>query len=110
MVVNKPSIFIYTYEPDREDLKEILAGIEVEGVLYEVYEKEQESVEKLAFEAATDSMLGSGIGISRKEMAMQMRLLPLGKNVFRLYNPSREALRMLGANSARAVKKMPFKE
>ena len=66
MVVNKPSIFIYTYEPDREDLKEILAGIEEEGVLYEVYEKEQESVEKLAFEAANDSMLGSGIGISRK--------------------------------------------
>ena len=34
MVVNKPTINIYTREPDEDLLREICAGIEEEGVLY----------------------------------------------------------------------------
>ena len=68
MIVKKPAIFIYTSEPDREILREICAGIEEEGVFYEI--KEQTLVPKdarstaarFAWQAAQDSMLGSGIG------------------------------------------------
>ena len=94
MVVNKPTIIIYTNDPDQEFLHEICSGIEEEGLLYE---------------AAEDSMLGSGIGMSGQRIAMQMRRLPKGHNVFELNAPRFWQCRNLGANSARAVKKMPFK-
>ena len=101
MVVNKPTIIIYTQEADSDLLHEVCSGIEEEGLLFEVHEKSGE-LDELAHAAAEDSMLGSGI-------AMQMRRLPKGHNVFELNAPRFWQCRNLGANSARAVKKMPFK-
>lgn len=108
MIVNKPTVVIYTRDPDEDFLREICAGIEEEGVLYEVHRREA-GMDQLAWEAAKDSMLGSGIGIEGRRIAMQMARLPLGKNVFELNDPRFWQCRNLGANSARAVKKMPFK-
>ena len=39
MVVNKPTIIIYTNDPDQEFLHEICSGIEEEGLLYEIHER-----------------------------------------------------------------------
>lgn len=108
MVVNKPTVIIYTREPDEDLLREICAGIEEEGVLYEVHSRDV-GMDELAFEAAKDSMLGAGIGIENRRIAMQMAKLPKGKNVFELNDPRFWQCRNLGSNSARAVKKMPFK-
>lgn len=109
MVVNKPAIIIYTQEADEDLLREVCAGIEEEGLLYEVHSAEG-SLDELAFEAAADSMLGSGIGMTGQQIAMQMTRLPKGHNVFELIAPRFWQCRRLGANSARAVKKLPFKE
>ena len=108
MVVNRPTIMIYVYEPDEDLLREVCAGIEEEGVLYQVQTHEGD-LDSLAYEAAKESMLGSGIGIYGARLAMQMQRLPRGKNVFELDAPSFGQCRNLGANSARAVKKLPFK-
>ena len=108
MVVNKPTIIIYTQEADSDLLHEVCSGIEEEGLLFEVHEKSGE-LDELAHAAAEDSMLGSGIGMSGQRIAMQMRRLPKGHNVFELNVPRFWQCRNLGANSARAVKKMPFK-
>lgn len=109
MVVNRPTVIIYTRLLDEDLLREICAGIEEEGVLYEVHSRQGE-LDDLAFEAAKESMLGSGIGMEGRRIAMQMAGLPLGKNVFELIDPHFWQCRNLGSNSARAVKKMPFKE
>lgn len=108
MVVNKPTIIIYSREPDEDLLKEVCAGIEEEGVLYQVLSREGD-LDTLAYEAARESMLGSGIGILGTRLAMQMQRLPKGQNVFELDAPRFWQCRNLGANSARAIKKMPFK-
>lgn len=108
MVVNKPTIIIYSRNPDEDLLREVCAGIEEEGVLYQVFSREGET-DELAFEAAKESMLGCGIGINGVHLAMQMQRLPKGHNVFELYAPRFWQCRNLGANSARAIKKMPFK-
>lgn len=110
MTVNKPSILIYTKFPITTILKEICAGIEEEGIFYEIYEKDTFDIDELAFEAAADSMLGSGIGILYGKAVMQMRSLKKGENVFVYDNPNKEQCRTLGSNSARAIKRMPFKE
>lgn len=109
MIIKKPSIFIYTSQADREILDEICAGIEEEGVFFEIKEQEGTDINVLAWQAANDSMLGSGIGICRNIAAFQMRGLEKGHNVESYQRPRKEQSRKLGANSARAIKKQAFK-
>lgn len=109
MIIKKPSIFIYVNKPDASVLKEICAGIEEEGVFYEVKEMENTIPDELAWNASNDSMLGSGIGVRGTYIALQMRGLKKGHNVESYQNPNREQSRKLGANSARAIKKLGFK-
>ena len=108
MVVNKPTIIIYCQNADEDYLKEICAGIEEEGVLYQIQNR-QGDLDTLSFEAAKESMLGVGIGMTERRIAMQMQHVPKGKNVFELHAPRFWQCRNLGANSARAIKKMAFK-
>ena len=109
MVSGKPAILIYTDHPDEDLLREVCAGIEEEGVLFQVKPMRGE-LDDLAWEAAKASMLGSGIGILGKALAMQIAGLPRGKNVYELSSPCFRQCRYLGANSARAVKKLPFRD
>ena len=48
MVVNRPTIIIYTREADEDLLREICAGIEEEGVLYEIHSREG-NLDELAY-------------------------------------------------------------
>ena len=109
MISRRPSIFIYTNDPDGDFVKEICAGLEEEGVFYEIIPREDAELDTLAFEAARDSMLGSGIGVKGVDAAMQMRGIAKGKNVEQYHMPTYEQCRKLGANSARAIKKQCFK-
>ena len=108
MVVSKPAIIIYTSDPDEDLLREICAGIEEEGVLYQIASHEGD-LDTLAYDAASESMLGSGVGICGARAVMMMQRRPKGNNVFELDHPLFRQCRNLGANSARAIKKMPFK-
>ena len=109
MIIKRPSIFIYVNNPDAASLRDVCAGIEEEGVFYEIKEMENALLDELAWNAAKDSMLGSGVGISGKGIAMQMRGLPKGRNTESYQNATPTQCRTLGANSARAVKKLAFK-
>ncbi len=109
MIVNKPSIYIYVNNPDSSVLREVHSGIEEEGVFYEIVEREDSQLDRLAFDAANDSMLGSGVGIVGRSVALQIRGTKCGKNVEQYENPTQEQSRCVGANSARAIKKQAFK-
>ena len=107
MVVNKPTIIIYTNDPDQEFFMKSAPGSKKKDFCMR-FMKEPESwmiwhMKQRRFHA------GSGIGMSGQRIAMQMRRLPKGHNVFELNAPRFWQCRNLGANSARAVKKMPFK-
>lgn len=109
MIVKRPSIFIYTNAPDAGCLKEVCAGIEEEGVFFEIFEKETSDPDTLAFDAAGDSMMGSGIGICGSHVALQMKGISKGKNIESYHMPTPSECRKIGANSARVIKKMPLK-
>lgn len=109
MVVNRPSIYIYVNRPDETLLREVHSGIEEEGVFYEIIERVDEDINRLAYDAANDSMLGSGIGIVGSRVALQMKGVAYGKNVEQYENPTPAQSRKIGANSARAIKKQSFK-
>lgn len=108
-MINKPVVFIYVVEPDRDLLREICAGMEEEGMLFDIVTKEGMDIEELCYESAYDSILGSGIGVYGKEIGFSLRSLPKGKMVYAFKNPSLSEARNLGANAARAVKRLPFK-
>mgnify|MGYP003372645231 CR=1 FL=1 len=101
MIIKKPSIFIYIHKPDSLVLKEVCAGIEEEGVFYEIADFPDKCTEELAYKAAEDSMLGSGIGISGTAVCLKIESY---------LTPTQIQCRNIGANSARAIKKLPFKD
>ncbi len=124
MIAKRPSIYIYTNQPDETVLDEICAGIEEEGVFYEISEHAEDDVSAvgdgssqeeagtahlLAWQAARDSMLGSGIGVTGRACAFSMRGLKAARCVDSYTDPDKEQCRKLGANSARAIKKQAFK-
>ena len=110
MISRRPAVFIYTNDPDEDFLREIRAGIEEEGCFCEVYERPDTDLSTLAFEAARDSMPGSGIGISSVDIALQMKGLPRGAEVLRYHMPTYAQCRIVGADSARIIKKLSLKD
>ncbi len=110
MIAKRPSIYIYTDDPNQAVLREICAGIEEEGVFYEISTQPGQELNALAWTAANDSMLGSGIGVKGNSAAFLIRGLKQGQNIEYYAYPSGEESRRLGTNSARAIKKQPFKE
>ena len=108
MLAKRPSIYIYVNAPAKELLREVCAGIEEEGIFLEVTEKEISDIELLTYEAARDSMLGSGVGICGNKVGFQVKGLAQGTFISYYDNPASVEGRNLGKNSARAVKKLPF--
>ncbi len=96
----KPEIIIEAYDADTHALKEILAGIEEEGVLCKViYEETPKPEDVLGRTAAGRSQLEVGIGISRRKAVLyikKMRDMPLLE--------TESDFRSLGQNAARYVK------
>lgn len=109
MIANRPSIYIYVNNPNARTLREVYSGIEEEGVFYEIKERSDSELDRLAFDAANDSMLGSGIGISGSSVAFQIKGVKYGKNIEKYNDPTPEEARNIGTNSARAIKKQSFK-
>ena len=110
MILKRPSIYLYVNQPHPKLLREICSGIEEEGIFFEIISRESTDLATLTYEAANHSMLGSGIGILADTTAFQIKGLALGNYIFHYENPSKEESRRLGSNSARALKKLPFRE
>ncbi len=109
MIVQKPSIYVYVSDPDPICLRNVCAGIEEEGVLYQISMEQGTDLRRLAANAAESSVLGSGVAIVGSQVALQLRGCPWEKPVFWLTEATAEAARSVGADSARAIKKLPFK-
>lgn len=109
MTINQPAIKLYCNQVNEAYLKEICAGMEEEGVPFEIKEMIEWELEELCYQASTESVLGVGIGVKDATIAIQMSPLPKGKYLFQIDKPTNQQCRYLGMNAARAVKRMPFK-
>lgn len=105
MIERKPAIRIYYVYGNQKEIREILAGIEEEQVLAEIYEKRAENLEELTIEAARESVIGVGIGVIGNQAALGCQS---HRQTTVIYT-SQEEMRRLGANAARYVKGIPFK-
>lgn len=100
----RPTIIIKAYEGKAGIIKEVLAGIEEEGVLYKITStKSRKSAAILAKEAAEESQLEVGIGIYEDQVVLTIHKLN-GKALLE----TEVEYRKLGQNAARYVKGNSF--
>ena len=93
----RPEIILCVCEADEKALQEVLAGIEEEGVLYQVIkEDERSSGHALGQRAALRSQLETGISIRGKEVQLWIKKV---RNAPLLI--TRAHYRKLGQNAAR---------
>jgi len=109
MKAKKPGIKVFVTRRGETFLKEVLAGIEEEGVLYEVETMENGSSVDLATIAARSSILETGVGIDEEFASITICKLP-DNNPLQSYSCSnKDKLRLAGSNAARIIKGIPLK-
>ena len=108
--MTKPNVHILC-SPDASDttLRQVLYGLEEEGIPWESGTKEGADALALAWEAAQASRLEVGIGVDRQSVVLHFSKLEREQPLFRIPARSIGQARVLGANAARLVKKMPLK-
>ncbi|MFT9498114.1 glycerol dehydratase reactivase beta/small subunit family protein [Anaerosolibacter sp.] len=91
---------------------QMLFGMEEENVPYLVMSQEEKSALKLGYQAADDSSLGVGVGIGEDgTVILHYKRLKEEEPLFQIHlQRDMKKLRKLGANGARLVKGIPFKD
>lgn len=113
MLSSKPVIKVFFDENKvkETDIKEVLWGIEEEGIPYEILPVNIENAVDSGYKASIESSLGVGIGIDEKIIVLHYNKLNQDSPLFTIKrNSDSIKIRSLGANAARLVVKMPFKE
>lgn len=100
-----PVLMIYCSEANGKCLKEVMAGIEEEGVLYQARTQEDAiDAITLAYQAAKASALGVGIGIQGNNVQLAVREQVAPTIIDMAMSP-----RTAGQNGARYIKKKPLR-
>lgn len=110
MTEERPSIVVGTHRAitDRQ-LREILLGMEEEGVPYLVQPSDELNPLVLAHEASLCSRLGVGMGVSLDYVVITTEKLPPDRPyIADELNHNAATDRSLGANAARMVKRLPL--
>ncbi|MCR4891803.1 MAG: glycerol dehydratase reactivase beta/small subunit family protein [Lachnospiraceae bacterium] len=108
----RPTIKFYYSDQLKDELilQQILYGAEEEGIPVEMQKVPEANVLELAHKASKDSVLGTGIGVSSSYAAVHYEKLPVDRPVYLVrLNAGDEAVRRVGVNGARLVKRMPLK-
>ncbi|TDT50361.1 glycerol dehydratase reactivase beta/small subunit family protein [Fonticella tunisiensis] len=110
--IEKPSILVCTEQANELILKEVLAGMEEEGIPYSVVNVKNMSLIKETYNSAQLSRMGIAVGILRNRVIIHYNKLreinPLFDVELKFYE--RERARSLGNNAARLYKAMPLKD
>lgn len=109
--LEKPSIhLLYAHDCGDEALFQLRHGMEEEGIPWKEDGRLSEDAIELAWEAAQASRLDVGIGLTRDLVVLHFAKLLKEVPLFCISRQADlELVRMLGANAARLVKKMPLK-
>ena len=107
--MTKPTVHVLC-SPDAPSaaFKELLYGLEEEGLPGENDPKAGGAL-PLAWEAAQASRLGVGVGMDGQSIVLHFNKLDREQPLYRIPARSLGLARVLGANAARLVKKLPLK-
>lgn len=112
--IDKPTIVVNLHqELSEEVLKEVLFGIEEEGIPYSIKRNEGLSALAAASAASMESKISVGIGCTQDEIVVHHKNLKPDTYLFKISrydSKPNELQRVLGSNAARLVKGNIFKE
>lgn len=108
----KPAISIIVDDKiDQNSYKEVLLGIEEENIPYLIKFDNIIDLNVQGYESATSSNLDVSVGIDQNNICVHYSKLRQNSPLFTItINSSCENKRIIGANAARLVKRMPFKK
>lgn len=89
--------------------QQLLYGLEEEGIPWETWTKTEGNALTLAWDGAQASRLGVGVGMDGQTAVLNISKLEHERPLFQIPVQSMEQVRILGANAARLVKKLPLK-
>lgn len=108
-----PSIYVIIKNPVEPLLREVLAGIEEEGIPYKIDESSYEGVseEDDVYNSSVKSRLGIGIGLFKNRVILHYDKLRVNEPIFdiNLKSNDKNKARAIGCNAARLYKQVPFK-
>lgn len=109
---SKPCINVMVDDMDNILLKNILAGIEEEGLPYEIFNLNKEDVLSTTHKASQQSKLGVGVGFSNNRVIVHYSKLRENNAIIdtSLKDYEITKARKIGNNAARLYKVMPFKD
>lgn len=106
---SKPVLPIYINECEEKIISNLAAGIEEEGILYEIIKiNDNENLFKLAKNNVDSFMLESIIAVNKRNVYFLNSKYE--KSLFKEENISMVKARVFGSNCARYIKGYPFKE
>lgn len=112
-VLNKPAIYFHADTDANPDcIKQVLFGIEEEGIPCELEIMPLKDEVEAAFRASASSPLLVGVTLKNDHLVIHYRNLPPDKPLFSEYRfeaSTTEEKRNIGMNAARLVKGVPFK-
>ena len=109
MIARRPTILIFTVRPDEALVRELCAGIEEEGVRYDVITELSGDAPTLAASASGMSMLGAGVGLVGRSVALHIKGMTDRSPLLGFDNATPEQARDVGASAARVIKKLPLR-
>lgn len=106
------SILVCIYNAKEPLLKEILAGIEEEGIPFEIKKIGKSDMLKSVYTAAKQSTIGIALGVVNNNLILHYNKLKEEDPIynFKLHPQDKEKARIIGCNAARLYKVMPLKK
>jgi len=111
-LMKRPAIYVRALQSEEPNFKQILYGMEEEGIPFELKDMQSSNVVYESHRAAMESPLLVGVAYVNDQVVIHYRNLPLEQPIFnekRLASKDKQFLRALGVNAARLVKGIPFK-
>ena len=106
-----PAIAIAVLDDSLADWREVLLGIEEEGIPFVVQQQAAGDVTHSAWQAASRSPLLVGIACNKQTLVVHYKNLPASAPLFTLMSQQNShARRCIGNNAARLVKGIPFRD
>ncbi|HDU4267674.1 TPA: glycerol dehydratase reactivase beta/small subunit family protein [Klebsiella variicola] len=106
-----PAIVIAVTDECSEQWRDVLLGIEEEGIPFVLQPRTGGDLVHHAWQAAQRSPLLMGIACDREQLIVHYKNLPASTPLFSLrYHQDRLARRNTGNNAARLVKGIPFRD
>ena len=110
MIIKKPSIFIYIHKPDSLVLKEVCAGIEEEGVFYEIADFPTKMYGRTCLQSCRRFHARLWYRYIWHRCLPQNEGFGTSAQYRKLSNSHTDTMSQHWSNSARAIKKLPFKD